>query len=215
MKLIKKTLLIAAILVAVSSGLFAQGVISVNLISFSGEQFGTINKARFSGVVRDASWENCCLGNKQGIFVFENVDNSPMTVTVHTTANYGSSPEWNGWANRNGASASVSTDAVVLLNNIPYEKYYIIVYLGGFNPEWKAAISDGTTVKYANFMGVIARPALEECESTNKADFASGSYVVFGSKTSPLYSAERTLSLKWFGGNPTLGGFQIIEIAAQ
>jgi len=96
--------------------------------------------------------------------------------------------------------------------------YYAIVYVGGFNANTGASISDGTSTFYYRPNPAPVAPYGIFVQTTQTTSLGAGSnpiaqYAVFGSQTSPLTSDSITFTLDTLsGGGAALGGVQIIAV---
>lgn len=96
--------------------------------------------------------------------------------------------------------------------------YYAIVYVGGFNANTGASISDGASTFYYRPNPAPAAPYGSFVQTTQTTDLGAGNnpiaqYAVFGSQASPLSADSITFTLDTLsGGGASLGGVQIIAV---
>lgn len=169
----------------------------------------------FTGIIPDANWTECTV-EMAGIALFENLGGTSLDIAITNSGGVtSSSASWDNWPNRGGVQALSNNNISVQLNEIPYENYYIIAFIGGWSPSsaCKAAVSIGTEIKYIDFLGLGVVPASIESADMNPADgHDGGSYVVFGSPDLPLNGSSKLLEMNWIQGHPLLGGIQIVNV---
>jgi len=96
--------------------------------------------------------------------------------------------------------------------------YFAIVYVGGFNANTGASISDGTSAFYFRLDPAPVAPYGSFVQTTQTTDLGAGNnpiaqYAVFGSSASPLTANSITFTLDTLsGGGAALGGVQIIAV---
>jgi hypothetical protein len=96
--------------------------------------------------------------------------------------------------------------------------YYAIVYVGGFNANTGASISDGTSTFYYRPNPAPVAPYGSFVQTTQTTDLGAGNnpiaqYAVFGSQATPLTADSITFTLDTLtGGGAALGGVQIIAV---
>jgi hypothetical protein len=96
--------------------------------------------------------------------------------------------------------------------------YYAIVYVGGFNANTGASISDGTSTFYYRPNPAPVAPYGSFVQTTQTTDLGAGNnpiaqYAVFGSQAAPLTADSITFTLDTLtGGGAALGGVQIIAV---
>jgi hypothetical protein len=95
--------------------------------------------------------------------------------------------------------------------------YFAIVYVGGFNANTGASITDGTSKYYFRPLPTPVAP-VSFTATTQTTDLGAGNnpiaqYAVFGSFASPLTADSITFTLDTLaGGGAGLGGLQIIAV---
>ena len=96
--------------------------------------------------------------------------------------------------------------------------YFAIVYVGGFNANTGASISDGTTTFFYKVDPAPANPYGSFVQTTQTTDLGLGNnpiaqYAVFGSASSPLTADSITFTLDTlYGGGSGLGAVQIVGV---
>jgi hypothetical protein len=95
--------------------------------------------------------------------------------------------------------------------------YFAIVYVGGFNANTGASISDGSSTYYYKPLPSPSAPVTFQ-QTTQTSDLGAGNnptaqYAVFGSIGSPLTANSITFTLDTLsGGGSGLGGIQIVAV---
>ena len=204
--------LICAVLLSVANSNCPGSTISVN---FSGSGGSFVQGP--AGVMSVSAWNNLAGGNLAVPSPLVDYGNhsTPATLT------YASAQA--GLAMNNAADGEDTKlydgqifateggdDATVVIRQIPYTKYDVIVYYGhGPNHENKTvSISDGETTFFArneNLKGYSAPVSLTEVGTTN-APGSQGNYVVFDDLT----NLNTTITLSYFDGRSGISGLQII-----
>lgn len=96
--------------------------------------------------------------------------------------------------------------------------YFAIVYVGGFNANTGASISDGTSTFFYRPDPAPVAPYGSFSLTTQTTDLGAGNnpiaqYAVFGSQASPLTADSITFTLDTLsGGGAALGGVQIVAV---
>jgi hypothetical protein len=172
----------------------------------------TDNTNRFHGVVLDTDgWEEVAI-NSFGSHSYTNVDGGTMDVDI-ISSNNGNSATYH--VNSCAFKYGVGTGSSITLTDVPYDYYYVAVYVGGYNTSTNGQVSDGETTYYYSFSSVYTETALHLSEDTNIADGADGgNYVIFGGVTDPI-SGDVTITVSRENdedGAAFIGGFQVIQI---
>ncbi|MFA5688072.1 MAG: hypothetical protein WC959_02820 [Kiritimatiellales bacterium] len=188
----------------------AQSAESINVNFFRQTHLGDRIGTDFKSVVPASSWENVAYLPREKISANAgktglNISSTPITGAVNEVP-------WKRWANCSGPGVGKDVPTATLtLSKIPYAKYYIVVYLSGWNKA-KGSISDGTTTYYYDFEK-IEKPALVlSTDTSTRGGIDGGSYVVFGSAENPLTSNPLALTLTRISSTSGIGGFQIVKI---
>jgi hypothetical protein len=116
-------------------------------------------------------------------------------------------------------TATVNPVSITLsdLNATYPSGYFAIVYVGGFNANTGASITDGNTTFFYKPLASPTAP-VTFVQTTQTSDLGSGNnptaqYAVFGSLESPLTSDSVTFTLNTLsGGGAGLGGVQIVSV---
>jgi len=96
--------------------------------------------------------------------------------------------------------------------------YYAIVYVGGFNANTGASISDGTSTFFYRADPAPIAPYGSFLQTTQTTDLGLGNnpiaqYAVFGSSSSPLSADSITFTIDTlYGGGSGLGGVQLVAV---
>ena len=192
-----------------------EGVISLNFIRTDRESMDAVDTEAFiSGAASDLTWsETGALNGSTNItLIATNLDGSSLDLSITaplTLANI----KWPGWPHSAGFGSGDGIPAVFVLSDIPYAQYYILAYVGGYDPA-RGAISDGTTTYYYDFGQVSSGTVLVLSGDTDKSDgYDAGNYVQFGSANQPLTASQVTLTLARSFSKVFLGGIQIVEVS--
>jgi fibronectin-binding autotransporter adhesin len=231
--------LTAIVAVALISAITARaGVISVNLTPYtsdaanidSDETFGIASEGTVTG-----GWFNFNRSggdNLQGPLTSAGLplaDGSATTVNLSLTAPnswasgfnaaYADTPLNQGLDDYTATTPATSFTLTNLAANFP-NGYKVIVYVGGFNANTGASISDGTTTYYYRPLNPPVAPVtFVRTTSTTPPGGANvapiAQYAVFGDPAL-LTNNSVTLTLNaLFGGGAGLCGFQVIGVTAQ
>jgi len=210
-----KTMAVIVLGLAVLNG-YAQ-VISVNFCR-TGFPATQVDEYVFPGVVTDLAWENikCSMGVGVQNYKAHDVDGTKMAVSVTggaqvnlTIANDG----WKGMANYVGIGGGwAAYPTTVTLSSIPYNNYYVIVYVTGYNGK-AGSVSDGILTKYFKVNPEIIGTLVESTDTDPDDGIDNGSYVIFGSPDTPMTSGSVTLTLTPLKGQITaVAGVQVVEV---
>lgn len=96
--------------------------------------------------------------------------------------------------------------------------YYAIVYVGGFNANTGASITDGSSTFFYRVDPAPVAPYGSFVRTTQTTDLGLGNnpiaqYAVFGSSSSPLTANSITFTLDTlYGGGSGLGGVQLVAV---
>lgn len=96
--------------------------------------------------------------------------------------------------------------------------YYAIVYVGGFNANTGASITDGSTTYFYKVDPAPVNPYGTFIRTTQTTDLGLGNnpiaqYAVFGSTSSPLTADSITFTIDTlYGGGANLGGVQLVAV---
>ena len=96
--------------------------------------------------------------------------------------------------------------------------YFAIVYLGGFNANTGASITDGSSTYFYRPNPTPPAPYGSFVQTTQATDLGSANnpiaqYAVFGSTSSPLTANSITFTIdSLYGGGSALGGVQIVAV---
>jgi hypothetical protein len=188
-----------------------------NVISVSFWKTGNppIQTNVFTGVVSDLSWAEVS-PDSAGTYNFSDLDGS--TLDVQTTAPLdmmGSNTDWWYTACFTGLRADNGSDVTITLSDIPYDNYYVIVYLSGWGSPYKGAYSDGMTTYYADFLSVTPLDLVQSSDTDSSDGYDAGSYVVFGSESGPLSGTSMTITATKFSGAVGIGGIQVVEVVPE
>lgn len=199
----------------------ADPIISVNLTHASGQAItGTFGIASLGTDV--GGWNNPI--NLYSDINLSYSDASSSTVGFTLTTPGGAYASFNSaWAGTPlaGGPDAYGTPTTLTLNNLNANfanGYWIIAYVGGFNGNNGASISDGTDTYFYQNPNPPPTPPVTLVQTTQTTDLGVGNepvaqYAVFGSSSSLLTSDSLTLTLSTVSGaagGEALGGFQII-----
>lgn len=206
------------------SGGSATRVVSVNLTEFASD-VQQVDADETFGIAAEGSvvggWVN--LNQTNAATDLANDLGAATTVDISLT-----SP--NGWATFNGAyddtplkggiddyAGTANPTALTLsdLNATFPDGYRVIVYVGGFNANRGAAISDGTTTYYYQALDSPSAPvaftATTETSDGGDDSAPEAQYAVFGSTGSPLTADSVTFTVDTlYGGGAAICGVQVL-----
>ena len=200
-------------------------IISVDLLNASGQAItGSYGVASLGTVA--AGWNN-------PVKLYSDInlsysDASSSTVGFSLTTPSGAYQSYNAaYAGTPlaGGPDVYGTPTTLTLNNLNANfagGYWLIAYVGGFNANNGASISDGTSTYFYRSDSAPANPYGSFVQTTQTSNLGVGNnpiaqYAVFGSSSSLLTSDSLTLTLSTISGGAgggAIGGFQIIGAPA-
>lgn len=210
MNIRKRAVRLIAGLVLVALG--AQSAESINVNFFRQTHLSDRIGTDFKSIVPASSWENIAYLPTQKIAV-SNVGKTGLSISSTIVVGAINSKVWGRWANCSGPGVGTGVPTATLtLSKIPYAKYYIIVYLSGWNAA-KGSISDGTTTYYFDFEKIEKPSLVLSTDTSSRGGIDGGSYVVFGSAENPLTSNSLALTITRISSSAScgIGGFQIVK----
>ncbi|MFA5688073.1 MAG: hypothetical protein WC959_02825 [Kiritimatiellales bacterium] len=206
----KIIVLVAALMLAALST--PADVISVNFF-----RTGNINRdgvaADFSGVV-PGTWTNIVIATNG--FAITDLGGTGLDISSSAGVTVAGNTNWANWVNCAGFGHNTAGSQVTMtLSDIPYDQYYIIVYLCGWNDR-RGSLSDGSTTYYYTMPTIDGSnpPYLSQVTNTDSNSIASavGTYVLFGSTENPLTADSLTMTVSAIQANVGIGGFQLVQV---
>ena len=201
-------------------------VISVNLTEFATDT-QQIDSDETFGIASEGSVVGGWVNLNQTLSASNVTDSNGLATTVDIS---GTAP--NGWASFNAAyddtplkggiddytgTVNATTLTLSQLNATFANGYKVIVYLGGFNSNEGASISDGTTTYYYQAADNPSAPvtfvATTDTSDDGRGTAPEAQYAVFGSDSSPLTGDSITFTLDTlYGGGSAITAVQIVGI---
>ena len=201
------------------------------VVSWNYDRFGTVSGSRTAGLLLVANWNNTWPSNP----TTDLIDDSGSTTTVDIS--YASFGTWtvnnpqanpgvdadgsynrellNGYLNSGPAAWGPSiTNSNVVISQIPYAAYNIIVYFSSDTGGREGDVTDGSTTFSFNTLGASSvngsNAILTQTTDTSATYSTSANYAVF----SNLGGASQTITVQMrdndeWGG---IAGFQIVQI---
>ncbi|MEO5913241.1 MAG: PEP-CTERM sorting domain-containing protein [Luteolibacter sp.] len=216
----KRTLLIA---------LAALGSAHASVVSWNLDYNGTLSSSSVAGVVPAANWSNSWPSNP----TVNLVDDSGAATTLDLS--YTSFNNWriqdsdpgqdgdgsnnkrllNGYLSAGPAGwGPTPTFSNVVLSQIPYANYQIIVYFSSDGANREGQVTDGTSNYYFQTLGASSiagsNATLAQTTSTSNSNYASANYAIFDglSGTSQTITVQMRDNDEWGG----IAGFQVVAV---
>jgi MYXO-CTERM domain-containing protein len=195
--------------------------ISVDLLNASGQAITGSYGVSSQGTVV-GGWNNPIKLYSDTGLLFSDASSSTVGFTLSTPS--GAYQSYNAaWAGTPlaGGPDVYGTPTTLTLNNLNANfasGYWIIAYVGGFNANNGASISDGTDTFFYRSDPAPANPYGPFVQTTQTTDLGVSAnpiaqYAVFGGSSTPLTSDSLVLTLSTItggAGGGAIGGFQII-----
>jgi hypothetical protein len=208
------------------SGLAASAqIVSVNLIQNPGNNAQQIDATETFGIASLGSvvggWHNINTGASNltdAVGITTSLDVSLTQPNGQATFNsaYTDTPLFAGLDDYTTTASPVSV-TLSDLNATFSSGYFAIVYVGGFNANTGASITDGTTTYFYRPLPSPSAPVnfVQTLQTTDLGDGnnPTAQYAVFGSYASPLTADSITFTLDTlYGGGAAIGGLQIVAV---
>lgn len=200
-------------------------IVSVNLIQNPGNDSQQIDADETFGIASLGTvvggWHNINAGTSNltdAAAITTSVDVSLTQPNGQATFNsaYADTPLFAGLDDYTTTANPVSV-TISDLNATFSSGYFAIVYVGGFNANTGASITDGTTTYFYRPLPSPSAPVsfVQTLQTTDLGDGnnPTAQYAVFGSYASPLTADSITFTLDTlYGGGAAIGGLQIVAV---